>query len=338
MSDDSIAAYQAVIDRYPRTVFAQEARRVLGMALLPAWQIEPPPEVRAESIKLQAMRDSAVVQQARADSLARVAQVSQADTLKSQPPEPPEPPTSARGERGRDRRSGRERVPGPSTPEPLAPGRISPASPDSVRKPMVGPAIGESLPPKPTPRPETLAKPGPLPPEPDTGKVSVRLPPEPVRPETAQKPAPVAPKPETALKSEKTTPALQKEEPVVGERFATRGISFFPDTGMGAVFFGYDSTRIRDEDTAMLRANVEYLKNHPELKLMLVGWCDSSGAPPYNLALGLRRAQAVLRWLVKYGIDAARISVHSNGSEWADETEPDSMWQDRRCEFWTRTR
>ena len=105
---------------------------------------------------------------------------------------------------------------------------------------------------------------------------------------------------------------------------------------MGAVFFGHDSIRIRDEDTAMLRANVEYLKNRPELELTLVGWCDSSGESPYNLALGLRRAQAVRGWLIKHGIDAARISVHSYGSEWADETEPDSMWLDRRCEFWTR--
>jgi peptidoglycan-associated lipoprotein len=105
---------------------------------------------------------------------------------------------------------------------------------------------------------------------------------------------------------------------------------------MGAVFFGYDSTSIRDEDTAVLRANVEYLKAHTELELLLVGWCDSAGAPPYNLGLGLRRARSVRRWLVTNGIDAARIRLESYGSEWAEETEPDSMWQDRRCEFWTR--
>lgn len=341
-ADDSSAAYQAVIDRYPRTVFAQEARRVLGKPLLPQSQIEVPPEVKAESLRLRALRDSAVVQKARNDSLARLAQVSQLDTLKHEAAEPAEPPTSARGERGRDRRSGREHAPTPPMPEPLPPGQVSPASPDSVRKPMVGPAIGESLPPKPAPQPESLTKPPPLPPKPDTGKVAVvpqakpPMPPEPVKPETAQKPAPVAPKPETAAKPPPTIPAPAKPEPVGGERSVSVGASFFPDTGMGAVFFGHDSTRIRDEDTAMLRANVEYLKKHPELELTLVGWCDSAGEPPYNLALGMRRAQAVRRWLVKNGIDAARVSLQSYGSEWSEETEPDAMWRDRRCEFWTR--
>ena len=99
-SVDSIAAYQAVIDRYPRTVYAQEARRVLGKPLLPASQIERPPEVKAESLRLQTLRDSAVVRQARADSLERLALASPPDTLKREAPEPIESPTSARAASG----------------------------------------------------------------------------------------------------------------------------------------------------------------------------------------------------------------------------------------------
>jgi peptidoglycan-associated lipoprotein len=88
----------------------------------------------------------------------------------------------------------------------------------------------------------------------------------------------------------------------------------------------------------MLRANIEYLKSHPGLEIMLVGYCDSVGESEYNLLLGLRRAQAVRRRLVAQGIDTSRITVYSYGSEWACGTEPDFMWQDRRCEFWTRTK
>jgi outer membrane protein OmpA-like peptidoglycan-associated protein len=193
-----------------------------------------------------------------------------------------------------------------------------------------------------------LAKPGPLLPKPDTAKSPVALPPEtaavppvqPAKPETTAKPAPLSPKPETIAKPEAGPDTARRPSPAKSETQApTRsGKSFFPDTGMDAVFFGYDSTRIRDEDTAMLRANVEYLGNHSEFELMLVGWCDSAGEQSYNLGLGLRRAQSVRRWLVENGIDAARISPQSHGSEWAEETRPDSMWRDRRCEFWTRAK
>jgi outer membrane assembly lipoprotein YfiO len=152
------------------------------------------------------------------------------------------------------------------------------------------------------------------------------------------------PKPDTGLKPpvvpETVATTVPPPEPEVqaGPSEAGAGKSFFPDTGMGAVFFGQDSTRIHDADTTMLRANIEYLKNHPGLEVLLVGYCDSVGEPEHNLLLGLRRAQAVRRRLIAEGIEASRISVHSLGSEWSFDTEPDLMWQDRRCEFWTRAR
>jgi outer membrane protein OmpA-like peptidoglycan-associated protein/TolA-binding protein len=369
---DTTQAWQTVIDRYPRTVFAQEARKALGLTLLPEWQIEPPPEVKAESLKAKALRDSAIVRKARADSLARLAEITKPDTLAPSPP-PAEPPVSGRSERGRDRRSGRERpatppsAPGIAQQPPAgpAPGELPPNAPKVEQQPPAGPTRGE-MPPKPEVKPGTPAQPSPSPhgeipgpetpaatppppkpetpaepkpePKPDTVKPVVKPPPESVKPETAQKPAPLLPKPETIARPEVRPETAQRPAPVKSEtRPPTRsGGSFFPDSGMGAVFFGFDSTRIRSEDTAMLRANAEYVNRHPELELILVGFCDSAGEPTYNLTLGLRRAQAVRRWLVRYGIEPSRIGVHSYGSEWAFGTEPDYVWQDRRCEFWTR--
>jgi len=359
---DTAQAWQTVIDRYPRTVFAQEARKALGLTLLPEWQIEPPPEVKAESLKVQALRDSAIVRKARADSLAQVAEITKPDTLAPTPPSA-EPPVSGRSERGRDRREGRERpatppgTPGIAQQPPVgpAPGGMLPNAPGSEQQPPAGPTRGE-MPPIPEAKPGTPAQPSPSPreeipgpespvatpppakpeipaePKPDTAKPVVKPPPEPVKPETTQKPTPVPPKPETIAQPGAEPEAAPKPAPVWS------GKSFFPDSGMGAVFFGFDSTRIRNEDTAMLRANAEYLQRHPELELTLVGFCDSVGEASYNLILGLRRAQAIRRWLVRHGIDQSRIGVHSYGSEWAFGVEPDYVWQDRRCEFWTRAK
>jgi len=203
-----------------------------------------------------------------------------------------------------------------------------PPRPETPAKPAPSPKPEPAI--APATKPETLAKPVPVP-NPDTGLKPA------VKSETAAKAAPL-PEPDTGTRPVVRAETTAKPEPVKPTSLppVVSGKSFFPDTGMGAVFFGHASTRIHSEDTARLRANVEYLKNHPGLEVLLVGYCDSVGEPEYNLLLGLLRAQAVRRWLVRHGVDAARISLQSNGSEWAFGTEPGFMWQDRRCEFWTR--
>jgi outer membrane protein OmpA-like peptidoglycan-associated protein/TolA-binding protein len=343
---DSIAAWQAVIERYPKTVYAQEARKTIGQALLPDEEIEQLPDVRDESLRTEALRDSLVARKAREDSLNQLAQVQTADTLK------PGIEPSGRGERSRDRRAGRERGPAQPAPESLLANRQMPPVPDTTKKPVTGPLpppkptgpdIGHAVsppvtPPKPGPmitppvKPETVAK---QPSQPKPGQLITPA----LKPETVAK---LPPKPDTGLKPPAKPETVAKTVPqsaIRSPQSAVRGPqSFFPDTGMGAVFFGHDATRIRGEDTSMLRANIEYLKNHPELEILLVGYCDSVGDPEYNLLLGLRRAQSAGRQLIAQGIDASRISLQSYGSEWAFGTEPDFMWQDRRCEFWTRTK
>ena len=345
---DSIAAWQAVIERYPKTVYAQEARKTLGQALLPNEEIEQLPDVKAESLKARLLRDSLVARKAREDSLAQLAQAPVADTLK------PEIEPSGRGERSRDRRNGREHGPVRPVPESLLANPRAPLVPDTGKKSIVGP-----LPPPKPAEPETGVGRTPIPPIPPSTTGPVTAPS--VKPETIarlpSKPGPQtppAPKPETVAMSipvpdtglrppakpetiAKTVPP-PKQEAQGGQPEIGIGKVFFPDTGMGALFFGHDSTRIRNKDTSMLRANIEYLKSHPGLEIMLVGYCDSVGESEYNLLLGLRRAQAVRRRLVAQGIDTSRITVYSYGSEWACGTEPDFMWQDRRCEFWTRTK
>lgn len=353
---DSIAAWQAVIERYPKTVYAQEARKALGQALLPNEEIEQLPDVKAESLKDRLLRDSLVARKFREDSLALLAQAQTADTLNPGTPGLPNPSAepSGRGERSRDRHAGRERGPARPVPESLLANRQAPLLPDTGNKPVVSP-----LPPPKPAEPETGAGRAPIPPIPPPKPGSVTTPS--VKPETIAKlpskpgpqapPAPkpetvakLAPRPDTGLKPPvkpetitKTVPSPKQEVPG-GQPETGTGKSFFPDTGMGAVFFGHDSTRIHSGDTSMLRANIEYLKSHSALELLLVGYCDSVGEPEYNLLLGLRRAQAVRRRLVAQGIDASRITVYSYGSEWAFGAEPDFIWQDRRCEFWTRIR
>jgi peptidoglycan-associated lipoprotein len=60
------------------------------------------------------------------------------------------------------------------------------------------------------------------------------------------------------------------------------------------VFFEYDSATLGSSSRDALMANVAILQEYPELSLLIQGHCDERGTTDYNLALGDRRAQAVV--------------------------------------------
>jgi peptidoglycan-associated lipoprotein len=81
------------------------------------------------------------------------------------------------------------------------------------------------------------------------------------------------------------------------------------------VHFAYDKSDITPKTEKEIKINAEWLKNHPEYDILLEGHCDERGSNEYNLALGERRAEAVMRYLVQLGIDPNRISTRSWGEE-----------------------
>jgi peptidoglycan-associated lipoprotein len=82
------------------------------------------------------------------------------------------------------------------------------------------------------------------------------------------------------------------------------------------------------------------LLEHPDLTIRIEGHCDERGTVEYNLALGERRAQAVLDYLVAYGIPRDRISVVTYGEERPlDSGHDETAWaKNRRAAFVTSTR
>ncbi len=97
--------------------------------------------------------------------------------------------------------------------------------------------------------------------------------------------------------------------------------------------FATDSWQIQAADSARLRADAESLKAHPDVKFVIVGHCDPRASEHYNRELGLKRAEVVRDFLVAAGVDAARISVRSDGEKRPISTKPDEYWLDRRMEF-----
>ena len=83
------------------------------------------------------------------------------------------------------------------------------------------------------------------------------------------------------------------------------------------VFFHYDASDLSEEANLTLEGNVGWL-TRPEnlgIRLLIEGHCDQRGTEEYNLALGDRRAQTVLGYLVEHGVDPSRVMVLSLGEE-----------------------
>jgi peptidoglycan-associated lipoprotein len=81
------------------------------------------------------------------------------------------------------------------------------------------------------------------------------------------------------------------------------------------VFFDYDTYDIRADAEATLSKDASYLASHPDIKVVIGGYCDERGSNEYNLALGQNRADAARNALLTAGVAASRIRVISYGKE-----------------------
>jgi len=101
------------------------------------------------------------------------------------------------------------------------------------------------------------------------------------------------------------------------------------------IFFDYDSYDIRGDAQATLSRDASYLVSHPEVKILIGGYCDERGSNEYNLALGQNRADATKNALVTAGVAANRIRTVSYGKEkpFCSESTEECWQQNRRGGF-----
>lgn len=102
------------------------------------------------------------------------------------------------------------------------------------------------------------------------------------------------------------------------------------------VFFDYDAYDIRPDAQSTIQADANFLNQHPNLKVVVGGYCDSRGSTEYNLALGQNRANAAKQALVTAGVAPDRLRTVSYGKEkqfCTDQTE--ACWQQNRRAMFT---
>jgi peptidoglycan-associated lipoprotein len=91
--------------------------------------------------------------------------------------------------------------------------------------------------------------------------------------------------------------------------------SEFEKTVGNKVYFAFDSAALSQEAKDRLKKQAEWLLAHSNVIATIEGHCDERGSRNYNLALGLRRAEAAERFLIAQGVDKTRLTVVTYGKD-----------------------
>lgn len=101
------------------------------------------------------------------------------------------------------------------------------------------------------------------------------------------------------------------------------------------IYFEFDQYILSDTAKQNINKKAKWLQAFPSAKALIEGHCDERGSAEYNLALGQKRADAAMQYLVSLGVNANRISTISYGKERPlDPAHTEAAWaKNRRAHF-----
>ena len=104
------------------------------------------------------------------------------------------------------------------------------------------------------------------------------------------------------------------------------------------IHFDFDKYDLKPKAMMILDEKAAYLREHPEVRVLIEGHCDERGTNEYNLALGDRRANSAKNYLVRSGVAESRITTISYGEEQplCMEHAESCWWRNRRAQFQVR--
>jgi peptidoglycan-associated lipoprotein len=101
------------------------------------------------------------------------------------------------------------------------------------------------------------------------------------------------------------------------------------------VHFAYNSAKLLPGARKAIAGAASRLKAHPDVAIYVAGHCDERGSVDYNHALGERRAEAVVKELIRQGIPEKQLTVVSYGKDrpQVNGSDAKSYATNRRVEF-----
>src|SRR5580698_10552414 len=160
---------------------------------------------------------------------------------------------------------------------------------------------------------------------------------------TAAKAAPPAPTPIAPAAASTSAPASNNSRP---SQVASSTSPRLPDAATRAriqdllnriqdAYFDYNQHTLRPDAEVALRTDAQALadiiKQYPDFKLTVEGYCDERGSDEYNLALGDARAQQTKEYLATLGLPANQLVTISYGKDKpVCEDHDEACWQKNR--------
>ena len=147
--------------------------------------------------------------------------------------------------------------------------------------------------------------------------------------------APVAPAPREVAPPPPPPPKADVEEETLPSDLAELNKVLVERGLIGDVFFAFDKYDLSAEARERLAQNASWIKGNPSYVFTVEGHCDERGTNEYNLALGQRRANAAVEYLVSLGVDNARLRTISYGEErpLCSESTEECWARNRRAHF-----
>ncbi len=113
------------------------------------------------------------------------------------------------------------------------------------------------------------------------------------------------------------TDAAMKTDAAATESLDSKGTGISEgrtSEGMLPVYFDFDSSVIKDDQTSRMQVNSDFISKGT-VNVRIEGNCDPRGTNEYNMALGERRAQAAKKALLAAGVDEKKLTTVSYGEE-----------------------
>jgi peptidoglycan-associated lipoprotein len=145
-------------------------------------------------------------------------------------------------------------------------------------------------------------------------------------------------KPAEVEKKDVTSQTTTTTTPPSGNTVASTDMSskpVAPITLDRVIYFDFDSYAVKDEYRPIIEAHAKLLKDNPGAKEVAEGHTDERGGSEYNLALGQKRAEAVVQQMKVLGVGDSQLEAVSYGKERpAVEGHDEAAWaKNRRVEL-----
>jgi len=128
-------------------------------------------------------------------------------------------------------------------------------------------------------------------------------------------------------------PPAPKEDPLEAER---RRLEELMNKIMSDdVYFEFDQATLTSQARDILTEVGDILKREQRFTVLTEGHTDERGTENYNLGLGMRRAESVVKFLTNFGVASNRLTKVSHGEEQpkAAGSSEDAYSQNRRAAF-----